>query len=108
MNRSRCTFGVNALQMMEAFYFIRQVSAEFERTEWPATSERRKRDGLPQTIYRDSLLGHLMLHRMETFFVVNDKEKRKPGFPQVRDAELKNVNQRLKPRKGKTNDVERG
>lgn len=37
--------------------------------------------------------NHMMLHERETFCVVNDHEKRKQRFPQVRDAELKNLNQ---------------
>jgi len=34
-----------------------------------------------------------MLHWRETFDVVNDNEKREQRFPQVIDAELKNLNQ---------------
>jgi len=40
-----------------------------------------------------------MLLALETKLVVNDKDKRELRFLKVFDAELKNLNQWLKPRK---------
>lgn len=50
---------------------------------WPSA------DGL-QGLFANHMM---MLHGRETFCVVNDHEKRKQRFPQVIDAELKNLNQ---------------
>ncbi len=42
--------------------------------------------------FQEQFANHLMLHGTETFFVVNDQEKRILRFPQVSDRELKYLN----------------
>jgi hypothetical protein len=82
---------------------------EVERTE--LANVQVKKGGMasvPTCRDQKQFANHLMLRGVETFLVVNDKEKREQGFVQVRVDELNRLNQRLTPRNVKETMLKAG